>query len=195
MLGNALPSNEDRITLIRTQDVDEEIYNYLSSKFDNLKIEILGDSEGKLIDLMKSGFLEQFSFETTETAVLFLDDEDVIERGNIRLSNNQLYFHSWIVFDYNGREYVFDPSINVVCLKTIYDIILETEVIGSITARDVREYFIKYYQSRQGTSSGDEVVMYDIDDPSAAMYRSGVGYTAKLENQRIRKLTAHYYNN
>lgn len=38
-----------------------------------------------------------------------------------------------------------------------------------------------------------EIVIHDVEDPNAPMYRNGVGYKTELENGKIKKLTAHYY--
>ena len=48
----------DKFKIIRANKVYDEVYKYLESHFDNLKIEILGDYEGNLMDLMNKGLLE-----------------------------------------------------------------------------------------------------------------------------------------
>ena len=54
----------DKFKIIRANKVCDDVYKYLESHFDNLKIEILGDYEGNLMDLMNRGLLEGWCWQT-----------------------------------------------------------------------------------------------------------------------------------
>lgn len=208
-------SERERFERIYSHKVNKDVYEYLESHFYDLKIEILGDHEGNIMDLMKNGLLEGWCWQTTETAILFLEDDSYIERGNLKFDTSHLYYHSWITFNYMGQEYVFDPCLQILCAKDIYSKIFETDIKGKVTARQVKEYFINYItnppkknysketenfmKSFFGEAALErtkgEVVVHDEENPNAPMYRNGVGYKATIENGMVKKLVAHYYVN
>lgn len=203
----------ERFAKIRMHKAPKEVYNYLKSHFDNLHIEIVGKYEGKIMDLMDQGLLEGWCWQTTETASLFLDDDSYIERGNLRFDFHKLYYHSWINFTYKGILYVFDPCLQILCQKDYYHKIFEIQLKGQVSSKAVKEYFFNYisnppkketnesfekiFRSIVGDAVLDskkgEVVIHDEENPSAPMYRNGVGYKTTLENGQIKKLVAHYY--
>ena len=209
-------TEEQRFQKIYSKNVSGEVLEYLKSKFDNLKIEILGKYGGNLIDLMNRGLLEGWCWQTTETAALFMEDDTYIERGNLKFEKYKTYYHSWIVFKYDNEEYVFDPCLKILCKKKYYDKIFEIELKGKVTAKEVKEYFINYITNppkRELYSEAaqnfmkrffskdaldrkkDEIVIHDEENPNAPMYRNGVGYKTTLEDGKIKKLIAHYYMN
>ena len=204
----------ERFTEIRMHKVPQEVYDYLKEFFDDLHIEIVGKYEGNLFDLMEKGVLEGWCWQTTETASLFLPDNTSIERGNLKFASGKLYYHSWITFIYKGKEYVFDPCLQILCEKKYYHKIFEITMKGKVSSREVKEYFIKYinnppkkeineeFEKVFRTIFGEpsertkgEIVIHDKEDPNAPMYRNGVGYKTELEKDKIKKLIAHYYYN
>lgn len=203
-------NNQEKLSIIRKSIVDKKVIDYLSSKFNNLQIEILGRYNGKLLDLMHQGKLEGWCWQTTETAILFMEDDDYIERGNININNGN-YYHSWIVFKYDDKEYVLDPCLNLLCKKELYEKILSSDAMAQIPAKIIKEYFINYitnppireylYSAKAleitnrlfGNKKSDEIVIHDKEDVHAPMYRNGAGYTTELENGIIKKLKVHYY--
>lgn len=202
----------ERFAKIRMHKAPTEVYEYLKGLFDNLQIEIVGKYEGNLIDLMNKGVLEGWCWQTTETASLFMDDSSYIERGNLKFDLYKLYYHSWIIFKYKGKSYVFDPCLQILCEKSYYDRIFEIQVKGKVTAKEVKEYFINYISNPPKKETNEEVsqimkmlfgepsertkgevVIEDEENPNAPMYRNGVGYKTELENGKIKRLVAHYY--
>jgi hypothetical protein len=202
----------ERFAKVRMHKAPTEVYEYLEGLFDNLQIEIVGKYEGNLIDLMNEGFLEGWCWQTTETASLFMEDTSYIERGNLKFDMYKLYYHSWINFKYKGKNYVFDPCLQILCEKSYYDRIFEIQVKGKVTAKEVKEYFINYISNPPKKETNQEVseimkmifgepsertkgeiVIDDEENPNAPMYRNGVGYKTELENGKIKRLVAHYY--
>lgn len=215
-------SERERFERIYSQKTKQEVFRYLKSHFSNLKIEICGDYEGNIMELMQKGVLNGWCWETTEMAILFLEDNAYIQRGNLKFGKYETYYHSWIIFAFKGIDYVFDPCLQILCKKDIYDKVFEVEIKGEVTAEEVRAYFINYItnppkkeltpEEREyakkinqmfarilGENSferqKDEIVIYDKEDVNAPMYRNGVGYKAEIKNGKIRKLVAHYYMN
>ena len=159
-----------------------------------------GMYQGKIVDLMKNGKLEGWCWQTTETAILFLEDEDYIERGYLKFDNAHNYYHSWICFTYKTKEYVFDPCLNLLCDKDLYYKVFQIAVRGKVFSKQVKEYFINYIinslekeQDTDETEFNKEIVVHDEENPNAPMYRNCVGYRGKLGNGRVMKLKAHYY--
>lgn len=213
-------SEREKFEVFASLALNQEVFNYLKSHFDNLTIEILGKYAGNIMELMNLGVLCGWCWQTTETAVLFLEDDVYIERGNLKFEKDKNYYHSWIVFNFKGIEYVFDPCLQILCEKNIYDKVFEIEVKGKVTARQVKDYFINYItnppkeertkeqeESYQRTHhwlvrlfgeeaferSKGEIIIHDEEDVNAPIYRNGVGYKATLENGKVKKLVAHYY--
>lgn len=205
----------DKFKVVNSKKVKLKVLNYLKSHFENLKIEILGKYEGNIIELMNRGVLEGWCWETTETAILFLEDDDYIKRGNLKFDKYNNYYHSWIVFKFNDTDYAFDPCLQILCKNKLYEKVFEPEIKGMVTARQVKDYFINYmtnYAFEQEKIKYDfykhfssffgeeelerqknEIVIPRIEDVNAPMYRNGVGYKAELDDNKIKKLVAHYY--
>ncbi|MDD3392101.1 MAG: hypothetical protein PHE54_00920 [Bacilli bacterium] len=167
------------------------------------------------MNLMKKGVLEGWCWQITETAILFLDDESYIERGNLIFSKYNLYYHSWIIFNYQSQDYVFDPCLQILCKKEIYQECFEPELKGTVTAKQVRKYFIDYvfnsfkkenYSKIENimktffgeNGSGEQtkkIVVPGEDNPNAPIYRNSVGYEATINDGNVKRLIAHYYIN
>ena len=88
-----------------------------------------------------------------------------------------------------------------------------------LVLKKIKEYFINYienppkkeYLNPQNSSiiekimkklcgedhhSNKEIVIYDKEDPYAAMYRNGSGYRdIEVENNKVKNLIVHYYYN
>ncbi len=215
-------SEQERFDKIYSQQASQEVFEYIKSQFDNLTIEI-GNSYGEnIIELMQQGSLCNWCWQTTETAILFLEDTAYIQRGNLNLEVGKRCFHSWIIFRYKGVEYVFDPCLTIICKKDIYDKIFGVEVVGEVTAKQVKDYFINYITNPPKKNltleeqmleekaykmlvsivgekvlerSKGEIVVHDKEDVNAPMFRNGVGYKVEIGNGKIKKLVAHYYSN
>ena len=192
---------------------------YLRNKFNDLKIEILSNPASDLFSLSETGKLEEWCWETTETAILFMNDNDYIERGYLTIDENEEeYYHSWICFRFLGTEYTYDPCFDILCKKEKYNQAFKAKVISKITAKKAKDYFINYMENPPKISeekqelynSADQVfktllgehafdkcenemIIPNIDDINSPMFRNGVGYKADISNGKIKQLVAHYY--
>lgn len=190
---NCKKEEKERFKKINSCKVDKSIYEYLKNNFTNLKIEILGDYSGNIIELMENGKLEGWCWQTTETAILFLDDYSYLKRGYLKFSDKTNYYHSWIQFNFKNEEYIFDPCLNIISSKNNYYSIFEINEIASINSKEIKEYFINY--NKKIVDKSKEVLIFGDNDPNSPMYRNCVGYKTALENGKIKKLVAHYYLN
>ena len=188
---------KERFKKINSCKVDKTIYEYLKNSFTNLKIEILGDYSGNIIELMENGKLEGWCWQTTETAILFLDNNSYLKRGYLKFSDKRNYYHSWIHFNFENEEYIFDPCLNIISSKNDYYSIFEINEIASINSKEIKEYFINYVKNHIESliNKSKEIIIFGDNNPNSPMYRNCVGYKTNLENGKIKKLVAHYYLN
>lgn len=213
-------TEKERFELLQNKKINPNVINYLKERFSNLYIEVLGIYEGSLFELMEKGQLEGWCWQTTESAIVFLNDNDYIERGNIFFNSKTPYYHSWICFNYKNKEYVLDPSLNILCKKSDYSRIFHSEVEGTVKSKYIKEALLKlittpkkeektqqeqeaakfiksllgdhYEQYRKNKK--DEFIANDIEDPNAPLYRNGSGYKVKVEKGKIKQLKVHYYH-
>ena len=71
-------TEEEKFKILHSKTIDIEIVKYLMRKLNNLYIEVLDDYEGTLFELMPIGRLEGWCWQTTESAIVFLNDDDYI---------------------------------------------------------------------------------------------------------------------
>lgn len=212
-------TEEEKFKKLRSKRVDTKVVVYLMSKLSNLHIEVSGKYGGSLFELMPVGKLEGWCWQTTESAIVFLNDDDYIERGNLRFDERTPeYYHSWICFKFDGTEYVLDPCLSFLCKKSDYSKIFEIDVKGKVSAKAVREELIRQvtapkeednsealkafqtFMSFMGESydsyiesKKEEVTVYGSEDVNTPLYRNGAGYKPEIENGKVKKLTVHYY--
>ena len=137
-------TKEEKFKILHSKRINPKVVKYLINRLSELYIEVLGDYKGSIFELMSVGKLEGWCWQTTESAIVFLNDNDYIERGNLRLDEStSKYYHSWICFNFNGMEYVLDPCLSFLCKKEDYSKIFEIEVKGKVTAKAVREELIR----------------------------------------------------
>ena len=200
-----------KANILNKINIDSNVINYLNNKLKNLDIKVLGNDMGNIIDLMNKGILEGWCWETTESAIVFLDDEDYIERGYLTFDNiHARYYHSWICFSYNSVEYVFDPCLQIITKKSYYEHLFETEVLAKIKAHDVKKQLIysistytnktsknkrlnKYFDMYMDEDQKKEAIVPAPDNINEPLYRNGCGYIMEHNNKKIKKLKVHYY--
>ena len=204
----------DKINYLNNNQ-NKEVLSYLKERLNNAYIEILRDKKTPIMSLFNTSKLMGWCWQTTETAILFLDDKDYIERGYLDIDVLQHnYYHSWICFKYNNQEYVFDPCLNIICLKEKYTKEFKAKVLAQVYASNVKKVFIdgvlnhkpeekkynflKCFMTNEEYENyiklkANEVVLKATEDINEPFYRSGAGYRAQIENKKIKHLTVHYY--
>lgn len=210
-------TEETKVKILRSKKIDTKVIEYLMSKLNNLHIEVLDKQEDCLFKLMSLGKLEGWCWETTESAIVFLNDNDYIERGYLRFDERTPeYYHSWICFKFNEIEYVLDSCLNFLCKKSDYSKIFEIDVKGKVSAKAVREELVRQVTAPKKEDNLDahkvfmkvfmgdsyesymknqkeEIIVHAPEDVCTPLYRNVAGYKAEIENGNIKKLTVHYY--
>lgn len=219
IINNEPLTKEEKFKILHSERVEQTVVEYLINRLSQLYIKVLDKYEGLLFELMSVGKLEGWCWQTTESAIVFMNDDDYIERGNLNFDERTPeYYHSWMCFDFNGIEYVFDPCLDFLCKKDNYFKIFEVEVKGRVTAKCVREELIKqittpneeepcrelesflrkilgndFYESLQQRKK-EEVIVRGPEDVNTPLYRNGAGYKTKIDDGKIKKMTVHYYH-
>ncbi len=202
---------EDKFKILRLKQIDPNIGQYLASILNNLYIKVAGEYEGSLLELMQEEKLDGWCWETTESAIIFFNNEDYIERGYLNLDEKcPNYYHSWICFHFNNNDYIFDPSLNLLCLKEDYYKVFAVKIKGLVKAQDVKDELIKNWYKPKIINPQKEKILYILkkyfnadfldeitieaeEDANTPFYRNNSGYKVELEDGQIRKLTVHYY--
>ena len=196
-----------RFELIEKAENRSTVLEYLTERLKGLTIEIGADLGRNIINLMKRGLLAGWCWQTTESAIVFLNDDDYIERGNLIFgivdrgwfNYTKEFWHSWICFSFEDAVWVFDPCLGIVVEKDIYYHIFEiSKVVGRVSAKEVKEDLITRLLFSKGkglTGEKNSTLIWGTEDVNAPMYRTNVRYTALFNNGSISTLTAHYYFN
>ena len=205
-----------KFEILEQEKIDKNVYYYLENLLSKVNIEILGQYEGKLFDLMKRGKLEGWCWQTTETAALFMPDDVVIYRANLKFAKYDTYYHSFIQFMYEEKDYIFDPCLCMINTADLYLKTFNTEIKGYTSAKEIKEYFLNYisaYPKKENNiitqsdrfmrkffenyiEDKQEITVHDKENPYAPMYRNNSGYKdINIENNKIKSLTVHYYMN
>ena len=96
-----LDNEKDFLTSLKSSEF--QVVDYLKEKLKPLYINVCGEYSGNLFELIDNKKLEGWCWQTTQTCALFLEDNDYIERGYIRLNDVQRnYHHSWLSFEYDN---------------------------------------------------------------------------------------------
>ncbi len=213
-------TEKEKFKILHSKRINPKVVKYLMQKLSNLHIEVLGDYEGSLFQLMPTGQLAGWCWQTTESAIVFLNDDDYIERGNLYFDEiTPEYYHSWICFHYNDIEYVLDPCLSFLCKKDDYSKIFKTDVKGKVTAKAVKEELIRQITAPEDDYFAEErkscervlrelfgeaydkvreenkgqVTVDAPEDINTPLYRNGAGYKTELEDGKIKKIKVHYY--
>lgn len=190
-------TEKEKTKLSCKEKVPKEVYKYIRGLMEKIYIDPNRSKYCKASKLLRKMELNGWCFQTTDTCILLFPDDAYIVRGNLLWENDQFdlsissnnvvrLFHSWIVFKYNGVEYVFDPSSKIINSKQTYDSIFECEELGRTTARDAKDFFINNFTL--GALVGDN----NINSP---MYRNNTQYDAHIEDGEIVELKAKYFHN
>lgn len=192
------------------KDSDSGVLVYLKDKLKPLFIEVLGEYSGGIFEIIETRGLRGWCWESTQTCSIFLNNDDYIERGNLYIDErNPEYYHSWICFKFNDEEYIFDPCLDCLCLKTLYYKRYNPKVVGRVKAIKVKEKFydaIKNYKVDEKDNwifsrlseeiknrLREEIIIKTVEDVNEPFYRGNVGYRTKIKEDKVEKMTAHYY--
>ena len=181
-------SEEERLTKLKSEVIDKDVLVYLNNMFSKLKIEIGSNNvKGSLFELMNSGKLRGWCWQSSDTLALFMPDYDMVLRGLLHFSEKKVIYHGFVEFKYRDKAYIFDPCFGLINSKELYFKTLEVELKGKTTAKAVKDYFFK----RLNKSTVHNI--YGDEEPNSPMFKNNTNYRdiVVMDNQVV-EITAHY---
>ena len=164
-----------------------DVVNYVKYLLKDTYIEMFGMDMCSADKLIYDRKLEGYCFESTSILIPNFNDGDYISRGNLYwTSNSDGYLHSWINFSLRGCDYVFDPTLSLLCLKKIYDELFNVSVISEISSRSVRDELIGLL------NMNDEFFINGSKNIDANFYGNDIKVRGKVKKNNISKLYASY---
>jgi hypothetical protein len=163
------------------------VVNYVKYLIKDTYIEMFGIDMCSADKLIYDRKLEGYCFESTSIMISNFNDDDYISRGNLYwTSNSDGYLHSWINFSLHGCDYVFDPTLSLLCLKKMYDELFNVSVISEISSRRVNDELIGLLNMY------DEVLISGSKNIDDNFYGNDIKVRGKVKKNNISKLYASY---
>lgn len=89
-------SEIEKFKLLRKKTADYKVASYLIERLRFINFEVLSRYSGNMFDLMVECKLMGWCWETTESVVPFLNDNDYIERGHLMIDSNTPRYLSFL---------------------------------------------------------------------------------------------------
>ena len=167
--------------------VNDDVKEYVSNKISNVYIVLDDQCGGLFSELYDNKKITGWSYQLTETAGVFFNDNDYIERGDLLLSESELVcHHAWLCFNYNNKEYVFDPALDMLVTKDYYYDFFNIVDVHKISINDVKKDLLNNLDQNDTALMNFE---NDINDP---FYMSGVHYQVIMNNGEVTGLNAAF---
>ena len=164
-----------------------DVVNYVKYLLKDTYIEMFGMDMCSADKLIYDRKLEGYCFESTSILIPNFNDGYYISRGNLYwTSNSDGYLHSWINFSLHGCNYVFDPTLSLLCLKNMYDELFNVSVISEISSRRVSDELIGLLNMY------DEVLISGSNNIDDNFYGNDIKVRGKVKKNKITHLYASY---
>ena len=198
----------ERMTSLK--NAPQDVLEYLINILKNIEIKIGGCAKENAVVLINSDRLVGWCWQSSETIALMLKDTDYVERGVLYLpeEGNRPYFHSWTCFEFNGKEYVLDPALNILCLRDKYFQRYNIELSAVLPAKEVKDkllyeithkkereldWFDEFLSDEYKEKLKEETFIKGSQNVLDPFYISNIGYIANISDGKIESVSAHYY--
>ena len=176
-----------KFQLMDINNASFNMINYVKYLIKNVNIEIFGRDMCSADKLIYDRKLEGYCFETTSILIPYFNDTDYISRGNLYFTGeSDSYFHSWINFSLHGCDYVFDPTLSLLCLKNMYEELFNIGDVVNVSSLKVRDELICFL------NKGNEFMIYGSDKLEDSFYGNDVKVRGKVKKNMIRRLDVSY---
>lgn len=199
-----------RFKVVQSKSASKEVQEYVRANVANITINIGGDYIGGVEELSRRKLLEGWCWQTTETIALFFQNANVV-RGYLHLNERDKYYHAWLYFKYKNSEYVYDPCLNFLSRRRIFDKVFTPEIETIIPAEEIKETFIYDMEDPEKKKTWEfansffkelfksyeeygNSVRYS-NDVTHPMFRNNSRYKAEIEDGVVKSLKVHYYYN
>lgn len=219
-INNEQLTEEEKYKILRSETIDPGLINYLKDKLQNLYFYFNNKLRGNILSLMSDNELEGWCWQTTEAAILFFNDDDIIERGILYLDKKTpIYEHTWICFNYQNNKFVFDPALNLLCKEQHYKKIFDVIIKSKVSSKEVKEELMKQLSESKSDNKSqayvsyenflkdilkkdyesfiknkkDKVTMHAPEDINAPFFRNNAEYDVTIKDNQIEALDVYYY--
>lgn len=186
---NCYLEQDKRFALLKQNESNIFIRNYVDYLIKNVSIKLPCREYERVSKLSKNGSLLGWCFQTSVFLAPFLGSDCFVCRGNIYFHKKQYggYYHSWLEFKIRDINYVYDPCLNYLGLKEIYDCILSTEVYKKISSTDIEKYLVDVL-----SNSNNDILINYKDDIDEIFYRTDASLSGVVRNGKIKSLLPKY---
>jgi len=190
------PIHEDeRIAYLQEKEIDNYVISYISQLLNGLKIDIMSLYNGRILDLMSQNKLIGWCWQTAETASIFFDDNDYVERGYLFLDpHRQEYFHSWIAFTFNNNQYIFDPCLNIICERYDFFRIFQVKTVSRIKTKVIKNSLKSRIDYNSEKNTDYEILIPGTEDINGPFFRGTRKYDININKKKILNLHALFYD-
>ena len=189
---NRYPEVEDKIKYLRTVKANILVRAYVNSLISNLYIRIENKKRGYASEMIKDEALTDYSYEATSSIIPFFKENSEIIRGLLVDDNCKRLEHSWIKFCLHGKNYIFDPSFNIIVPQETYEGIFLPESYGSVGAFKVKSDILDVLANGEQTDD-DWKIVKSSNDINSSFYRTNMYVKGEDINKKILTLTTRYH--
>ena len=176
-----------KLLLLDINNASFNVVNYVKYLIKDTNIEIFGRDMCNASQLIYDRKLEGYCFESTSIMIPSFNDDDYISRGNLFFSDDSIgYLHSWINFSIHGCNYVFDPSLSLLCLRDIYNKFFNVDVVSEISSRSVRDELISLL------NLNNEFLIPGSHNINDNFYKNDIKVRGKVRKNNITSLYVNY---
>ncbi|MCX4364206.1 MAG: hypothetical protein OSJ70_00340 [Bacilli bacterium] len=201
--------------VITSKRASVDVEKFIFSHLENLEIEITNREAKKASLLVYEEKMAGWCYETTEAMSVFFEHAYLV-RGYLN-NHGRKYYHAWLEIFYDGELYVFDPALNILCPKKVYDTTFETYMKVSLSSNIIRESLIEVLEGKTpkyvphfDKKTNEEVLKFGLflesmqpdygvsvpysDDLLSPFYRNKSAYKGKIEDNKIKSLRVHFFD-
>ena len=168
---------------------------YVNHLISSLYIEAAKDKKGYAKEMINDLKLTGLCWQSTTSVIPFFKKDDIVVRGNITHYTNGLIHHSWINFYFNNKQYVFDPSLNILVEKELYDEVFLVEELANVKAVDVKNAILDTLEHGQKSAFDDRRLVTATSDINAPFYRCNMHIKGETIGKKILTLNTRFEGN
>ena len=180
---------DDKIKYLKTVKANLFVTTYIKTLISNLYIDIRNEKRGYASEMIHNNALTNYSYEATSIIVPFLKDNALLYRGYLRDDYSNKVAHSWIAFNIHGKDYIFDPALDIMTSKESYDGIFLPEVYGKINGMCVKNDLITILNEGKKTNDGFRIID-ESNDINSSFYKTNMQVNGTVVNKKILMLTS-----
>ena len=180
---------DEKIKYLKTVRANLLVTTYIKSMISNLYIDIKNVKRGYANEMVHDNALTNYSWEATSIIVPFLKDSSQICRGYLRDDYSNKIAHSWIAFNIHGKDYIFDPALDIIVSKETYDGIFLPELFGKVSGMCVKNDLLTVLNEGIKTDDGFRIIV-ESKDINSSFYKANMQVNGTVINKKILMLTS-----